>query len=201
MRQLTYRLYVCKGVSVVRRSNEDRRAATRAALIGAARRLFVEKGYAETGTPEIVAAAEVTRGALYHHFDDKAALLRAVVVDEAEAVAAALAEAEGETALEGLLAGAEIYFRAMAVPGRVRLLLVEGPAVLGPVEMAGISGARDAAELRAGLALLAPEADLDALTAMLSAAFDRAAMDVAAGAEAGRYLAALEAVLRGLAGR
>jgi len=60
---------------------------TRAALLLAARELFAEKGYAGTGTEEIVARARVTRGALYHHFRDKADLFSAVM----QAVASDLA--------------------------------------------------------------------------------------------------------------
>lgn len=57
-----------------RRTQEERSAATRDALITAARRLWGERGYADVGTPEIATAAGVTRGAMYHQFADKAAL-------------------------------------------------------------------------------------------------------------------------------
>src|ERR1700741_3506277 len=66
-----------------RRTQAERTAATRALLIGAARKLFADKGFADVSTQAIVAAAGVTRGALYHQFDDKAALF-AVVYEEVE---------------------------------------------------------------------------------------------------------------------
>ncbi len=111
------------------RSNRDRTVKTRFALMQAARRLFIEKGYAETSTPEIVAAAGITRGALYHHFEDKRALFRAIVTGEALAVARAIernAPADLRP-IDALLAGSSAYLEAMRVPGRTRLLLIEGP--------------------------------------------------------------------------
>ena len=66
-------------MEVKRRTQEERSAATRGALVAAARKLWGERGYAAVGTPEIAKAAGVTRGAMYHQFADKAALFLAVV--------------------------------------------------------------------------------------------------------------------------
>src|SRR5919201_5216798 len=59
-------------------SRAERAEATRAELLGTARELFADRGYADVGTEEIVRAAGVTRGALYHHFRDKRDLFREV---------------------------------------------------------------------------------------------------------------------------
>jgi AcrR family transcriptional regulator len=186
------------------RSNKERTEATRLALIEAARRLFVEKGYAETATPDIVAEAGVTRGALYHHFEDKKALLRAVLEREAQAVAERIeaASVPAGSPREALLLGASAYFDAMAAPGRTRLLLLEAPAVIG-FEGAGAID-RDHAEstLETGLsALLGPDVDagkLAALTGLISAAFDRAAIAIEAGGDRTVYEAAIADLLDGL---
>lgn len=188
-----------------RRSNRDRTEATRGDLIAAARRLFTEKSYAETGTPEIVATAGVTRGALYHHFADKQALFRAVVEAEAAAVANAIEQAAPRTlsARDALLAGGEAYVAAMGLPGRTRLLLLDGPAVLGRVEMDDIDNRHGNRTLREGLAAAMragdmPKLPLEALTSLLGAAFDRAALAVDAGASADDYRAVLTSVIDGL---
>ena len=62
----------------MRRTQQDRSASTRAALVKAARELFGTRGYADVPGDEVVKAAGVTRGALYHHFGDKQGLFRAV---------------------------------------------------------------------------------------------------------------------------
>ncbi|MTH97643.1 TetR/AcrR family transcriptional regulator [Roseibium sp. RKSG952] len=189
-----------------RRSQADRRAETRAALLSAARTLFIDRGYAETGTPELVKAANVTRGALYHHFADKTDLFRAVVKAEARAVAAAIgAEADAtSTPLDAFMAGALAYFAAMKVPGRAALLLLEGPGVLGLNEMAEIDSETGRQTLVDGLrhaaehGLLDTSLDPDALADLLSALFDRAALMISNGAPEQSYVKATKAVLQGL---
>ncbi|WP_372424757.1 TetR/AcrR family transcriptional regulator [Salinarimonas chemoclinalis] len=191
-----------------RRSNAERTRAMRDRLVATARALFVAQGYAETSTPALVTAAGVTRGALYHHFADKRALFRAVVEAEAEAVAQAIEAADdrAESALDRLLAGADAYLTAMAEPGRTRLLLVEAPAVLGEAERRCIEDTRGDATLREGL-----EAAIEAgalrplpvavLAPILSAAFERAAESMAAGAEPAACRTVVRALIAGLTGR
>ncbi len=184
-----------------RRSNADRRRETRAALLSAARECFVSKGFAGTGTPELVSAAGMTRGALYHHFADKTDLFRAVIRAEAEAVAAAIRASTppGGTVVEALLSGADAYFSAMETPGRARLLLVEGPAVLGPSEIAALDEETGGATLREALAALHITAPIPETARLLSAMFDRAALAIAEGADPAPYRAALRYLLEALA--
>lgn len=194
------------------RTQEARREATRGALVAAARRLFVERGYAATGTPELVAAAGVTRGALYHHFEDKSDLLMAVAADMAVEVAETVAKAAAAPAaapaadrapLDALLAGSRAYFAAMAEGGRARVLLVDAPAVLSPAQLALLDEAAGAAELRLGLQACmrrGRKLPLDALTGLLSAAFDRAARAVAEGEDPAAWTEAMDLLLKALAG-
>ncbi|WP_426230850.1 TetR/AcrR family transcriptional regulator [Pararhizobium sp. DWP3-4] len=192
----------------MRRSNKDRTDSMRLALMAAARGLFVEKGYADTATPEIASAAGVTRGALYHHFEDKKALFAAVVADEARQVGVEIeAKAAGSSnAREALLDGARGYFDAMAVPGRTRLLLLEGPAILGLHSLQGIDAEHAEGSLKAGLANLfaatgKDPALLGAFAQLFSAAFDRAALAIEAGGRRDDYEAAIAALIDGISVR
>lgn len=188
-----------------RRTNRERSEGTTAALIAVARRLFVEQGYAGTGTPDLVMAAGVTRGALYHHFADKRALFRAVVVAESRAVAEAVERAApgGADPVADLVAGGEAYLDAMAEPGRSRLLLVEAPAVLGPTEAAAIDAEHAGRTLREGIeAALAAGAirplPSAALVTLLGATYDRAALAIAEGTLRSDCSAVIAAMLDGL---
>ena len=120
-------------VAHTRRSQAERSGATQAALLSAARSLFAEKGYAGTPREEIVAAAGVTRGALQHHFGDKATLFVAVYEqveqEVVDAVATAAMRAKGGP-LEELRAGCQAYLDAVLEPAVQRICAIDGPAVL-----------------------------------------------------------------------
>lgn len=107
--------------------------ATRRALVAAARDLFATHGFADTGTEAVVKAAGVTRGALYHHFRDKTDLFRAVYEDlEQDLVERVVAEvAAAGDPLDVLRRGAEAFLDACLDPAVHRVVLLEGPSVLG----------------------------------------------------------------------
>ncbi|MET0371373.1 MAG: helix-turn-helix domain-containing protein [Sphingobium sp.] len=120
---------------------------TRAALIAAARQVFAEKGYHAAGTHEIVAVAKVTRGALQHHFPRKEDLFLAVFEQVQSDMIARAAQGAGPDAqgpdVEGdaergtwprLKADLIAYLQAATTPEVQRVVLTDGPAVLGWTE-------------------------------------------------------------------
>jgi AcrR family transcriptional regulator len=114
-----------------------RRAETmeenRAKLIKAARRAFAEKGYDAASMDALTAEAGLTRGALYHNFGDKRGLL-AAVVHEIDAEMASRAQQIGTRSgddWEGLLAEGAAYIEMALEPEVQRIVLLDGPAVLG----------------------------------------------------------------------
>jgi AcrR family transcriptional regulator len=113
----------------------ERAASTRAALLKAARQLFAEKGYYATGTHDVVALAGVSRGALYHHFQDKEALFEATFREaecELQRAAAAPILELGFDPWRQLQDGLQSYLNVIATErGIQRILLLDGPVVLG----------------------------------------------------------------------
>ncbi len=120
-------------MNVKRRTQAERSETTRAALLGAARELFGERGYADVGTEEIVTRAGVTRGALYHQFADKRALFSAVLEDLEQDVIgrlAARAARAGETE-QVLRATIAAWLDVCEDPEVQRIMLLDAPGVLG----------------------------------------------------------------------
>lgn len=121
-----------------RRTQADRSASTRSALVDAARPLFAQEGFNAVGTERIVRRAGVTRGALYHQFTDKVELFVAVfeaveqdVTDRlVEAVAAAAADVPTDVG-DVLGAGIDAWLDVCADGEVQQIVLVDGPAVLG----------------------------------------------------------------------
>lgn len=188
-----------------RKTQEERRTQTQRALIAAARTLFAEKGYAGTGTPEIVAAAGVTRGALYHHFADKLALFAAVVEEEhllmAMAINAAGESDEEPGPIKALVAGSDAFLDAMQDPGRRQIMLVDAPAVLGRAAVDEIDGRHGMDTLICGLrdameAGAMKKLPVETLARLFGALFDRAAL--APPEELPDYRKSIKALIRGL---
>ena|ERR1700682_5265495 len=98
-----------------------------------ARKLFLQKSYAEAATDELVRRAKVTKGALYHHYANKQELYRAVVEDlEREVVASIEAAAAGlNDPWKRVRAMCRAYLDACSNPSTARILVLEAPVVLG----------------------------------------------------------------------
>lgn len=161
----------------------EQRERTRQILVSDARALFAERGYAAVGLAEIVRSAGVTKGALYHHFDSKVDLFRAVLAQvqaEVGANVARTADAQ-EDPWEQLVAGCRAFLSATAEPGIQRIMLIDGPAVLGWNEWRSLDEATSAQHLSEALdslmrAGIIPKQPIAPLTHLLSGAMNEAAL-------------------------
>jgi AcrR family transcriptional regulator len=161
-------------------------AATRTALLKIARKLFAERGYAETATEEVVRRARVTRGALYHHFHNKQDLFKAVLHEEERRLAgtvatAALAQPDPWRALK---AGSEAFLDACLEPAVRQIVLIDAPAVLGWEAYREIDASYFLAGVKASIgaaieAKLIPKQPIDALGHLLMGALHEASLMIA----------------------
>ncbi len=114
---------------------------TRRALLETGRLYFRERGYATVSAEELVRAAGLSRGALYHHFDGKRGLFEAVYEDveheAAQRVGRAMAATHGPPH-EQIIAGLETLLDVCADPEYREIVLVQGPIALGPPRRPGL---------------------------------------------------------------
>lgn len=171
----------------------ERSEETRDALIEAARTLFAERGFAAVSIEEIVRAARLTRGALYHHFDSKEDLFRAVyerVEQELVQGIAAVAISAGDP-MEALRAGAHAFLNACEDPAVQQIALIDAPSVLGWEQWREI-GLRYGLGLVQGTLQAAMDADMierqpvRPLAHLLHGSIDEAAMLIARADDGGR---------------
>jgi AcrR family transcriptional regulator len=189
---------------------EERRLRTRAAILDAAEQLFGENGFDATTVDTVAQTAAVAKGAVYHHFKDKADLFEAVFENVAARLAGAVAESIGpaQGGLDGLMASTRTFFSQCSDPHIMRIVLKDAPAALGydrwkeidARHFSGLVAFGLASAMEAGAIQKQP---IEPLSRIMLAAIQSAALDCAAAEDfdstAETYLGTLETLLRGLA--
>jgi AcrR family transcriptional regulator len=183
-------------------TNAEQSDKTRRALLDAARTIFTAQGYAAATTGEVVRQAGVTRGALYYHFHDKAALFEAVF-DEVrgehiEALRAIMATAEGD-GWQRLMTWVGLTLERVMDPSVRRIVYLDGPAVLD-----WSSEQRRAPAIALLREIIAPlmaagvieRLPLETLARQIWALFFNAAVDITRAEEGGLALHERQVVLR-----
>lgn len=168
------------------RRRQETMEENRAKLIAAGRKAFAEKGYAAASMDELTADVGLTRGALYHNFGDKRGLFAAVVnqIDSEMAVRAKEIGSGNEDGWQAMLAEGTAYIEMALDPEVQRIVLLDGPAVLGdpskwPSQNSCLLATRQTVERLLEKGILKP-VDPEAAARLLSGAALNAALWVAA---------------------
>lgn len=182
------------------RTKAEQRAETTAALLAAARTLFAEHGYANVSLADVVAAAGVTKGALYHYYGGKEELFRAVVAEVHGEVADRVAAASDGDLWDRFVAGCRAFLAVSTEPGINRIMLVDAPSVLGWGvwrELDAESSMRHLGDILTELMAAGIVADqpVRPIVHLLSGAMNEAALWLAGSADRDRNLAETMAAL------
>ncbi|MFF2494455.1 TetR/AcrR family transcriptional regulator [Agromyces sp. NPDC058064] len=184
-------------------SKAEQRERTRAEIVRLATARFAEHGYAGVALEELMSEAGLTRGALYHHFGSKQGLFLAVVEHAQRGVAQAVERASTghDDVLDGFLAGCRAFLDASLAPEVRRILLIEGPAVLGWGDWREGDLETSVRLLDEGVAELAAAGviatrSLDTVSTMLSGALNEVAIANAASPDPARGIDDAVATLR-----
>ncbi len=168
-------------------TQRERTQATRDALLKVGRALFADRGYANVSVNELAQRAGVTTGALYHQFDSKEGLFKAVYVEVVQGVSARIVKSRASAAEPSLVADCELYLDACADPAFHRIALVDGPAVLGWHQIldtaqfmveGSLAAARDRGEIF--------DLPIESLARMLAAALKEAGVMIATAQNPGK---------------
>lgn len=172
--------------------NAERAAQTRSTLLSTARARFAEVGYSSTSTTDLATLTSMTRGALYHHFTDKPGLFVAVFGEVASGLnkraQALVADLTGDTWRQ-LTDALQAYLHLVAEdPGLQRIMLIDGPAVLGWSLWREMQAEYVLADIVAVLRMLMDEGLVERhppepLAGLVLAALNEAALSIAHGAD------------------
>lgn len=181
----------------------EQRDRTRSEIVRLATARFAVDGYAGVALEDLMAEAGLTRGALYHHFGSKRGLFQAVVEHAQLGVARAVEQAATghDNVLDDFLAGCRAFLEASLAPEVRRILLIEGPAVLGWGEWREGDLESSVRLLDEGVAELAEagvidDRSLDTVATMLSGALNEVAIANAAAPDPARGIDDAVAMLR-----
>ena len=170
--------------------------ATRGQLIEVAAGLFAERGYEGTSIEAVLAAAGVSRGALYHHFANKEALFRAVITVLTERITVELTEVVSGCTdpVDAVRTAALAWIDLAGDPVIQRVMLVDAPSVLGWEQWRAMDAGRTVGTMRAMLQAVSdagrlPAEFVEPFAPMILAALDEAVMLVARAPDSGAALA------------
>jgi AcrR family transcriptional regulator len=160
----------------------DRTAASVAAIVASARGLFARHGYHDVTIDQVAIGAGVAKGSVYYHFGSKIDLLDHLVDTLQQEIATAVAASARSAAPSPgtLTAGVRAYLLLANRPAVRRIVLLDGPAVLGWKRWREIDDHHFARTVRGGLSRVmppdTPAAQLDSATGLLMGAIMEAAL-------------------------